>query len=315
MDIVPKTEVAPEASFPEEFARYWARVPEKGFFLCLLAAWCVLFEFWGISSFNFDTTRPSLFLWMYHAWNMPSMDSSQGNLIPPVVAVLLWVKRKELAASMAGPWWPGLILTGLALVLHILGFLAEQPRVSLVALFFGLYSLVGLAWGWRTLAASFFPFFLFVFCMPVGIFLDGWTLPLRIFTVKLTAWICGFVLGIPVMAHGTTLFDASGKINFDVAAACSGIRSFVALLAVTTVFAFLAHRSIWKRAGMIALTIPLVVGCNLIRLLVIVLVRQAFDQEAAMFVHEWFGFVTYSLAIGCMLAVGHWLREGPPRTA
>ena len=50
-------------------------------------------------------------------------------------------------------------------------------------------------------------------------------------------------------------------------------------------------------------------------LLVIVLVRQAFDQEAAMFVHEWFGFVTYSLAIGCMLAVGHWLREGPPRTA
>jgi len=117
MDIVPKTEVAPEASFPEEFARYWARVPEKGFFLCLLAAWCVLFEFWGISSFNFDTTRPSLFLWMYHAWNMPSMDSSQGNLIPPVVAVLLWVKRKELAASMAGPWWPGLILTGLALVI------------------------------------------------------------------------------------------------------------------------------------------------------------------------------------------------------
>ena len=159
----------PCPSFMEEFQSYWAQVPEKWFFLTLLAAWCLLFNFLGISSFNFERTRPSLFLWVYHAWNEPIMDASHGNLITPVVAILLWVKRKELAATLARPWWPGLLLLGLALLLHIFGFLAQQPRVSLVALCFGLYSLVGLAWGWRTMKASFFPFFLFAFCMPLGL--------------------------------------------------------------------------------------------------------------------------------------------------
>jgi exosortase len=201
------------------------------------------------------------------------------------------------------------------LLLHILGFLAQQPRVSLVALFLGLYALVGLAWGWKAMRASFFPLFLFAFCMPLGTFVENLTMPLRIFTVKLTAWLCGVLLDVPVTAHGTALYDASGKINFDVAAACSGIRSFVALLAVSTVFAFLTYRSIWKRAGMILLTVPLVVFCNLIRLLAIVLATQAFDQQAGHFIHEWFGFVTYLLAIGCMLAAGHWLRDEPSPSA
>jgi exosortase len=249
---------------------------------------------------------------MYHAWNAPAMDASHGNLIAPVVALLLWVKRKELVASLAGPWWPALILLGVALLVHVLGFLAQQPRVSIVALFLGLYALVGLTWGWRAMKASFFPLFLFAFCMPLGTFVENLTLPLRIFTVKLTAWTCGFLLDVPVYNQGTALYDASGRINFDVAAACSGIRSFVALLAVSTIFAFLTYRSIWKRVGMILLTIPLVVFCNLIRLLAIVLAEQAFDDRAAHFVHEWFGFVTYLIAVGCMMAAGHWLREDPP---
>jgi exosortase len=315
MEVAEKTAVLAGPSFLEEFAGYWERMPEKGLFLGLLAGWCLLFQYFGISSFNFETTRPSLFLWMYNKWNDPIMDSSHGNLIVPVVAILLWVKRKELAESLAGSWWPGLILVGLALLLHVFGFLAQQPRVSIVALFGGLYALVGLAWGRETMKKSFFPFFLFAFCMPLGTFAEGLTLPLRVFTVKLTAWVCGFILDLPVTAHGTALYDASGKINFDVAAACSGIRSFVALLAVATVFAFLSYKSIWKRAGIIALTVPLVVVCNLIRLLAIVMATQAFDKQAGYFVHEWFGFVTYLLAISALLAVGHWLREEPLQSA
>jgi exosortase len=315
METVEKIAVRPKRTFWQEFESYWARVPDKGLFLGLLAGWCVLFQFFGISSFNYATTRPSLFVWMDHAWNEPVLDASQGNLIAPAVALLLWVKRKELAASLGGAWWPGLILVGLALGLHILGFLAQQPRVSVAAIFSGLYALVGLVWGWKTMKASFFPFFLFAFCMPLGTFAENLTMPLRIFTVKLTAWLCGFLLDVPVTAHGTALYDASGKINFDVAAACSGIRSFVALLAVTTIFAFLTYRSIWKRAGMLLLTVPLVVFCNLIRLLAIVLAAQAFDQQAAYFVHEWFGFVTYLLAIACLLVVAHWIREEPSPAA
>src|SRR5271170_728301 len=67
----PATERRP--SFWSEFQDYWARVPDKGLFLTLLAGWCGLFQFVGISSFNFGTTEPSLFEWMHNAWNAPAM--------------------------------------------------------------------------------------------------------------------------------------------------------------------------------------------------------------------------------------------------
>jgi exosortase len=297
-------------SFAEEFQSYWARVPDKGFFLILLAAWCVLFQLLGSSSFNYSKT-PSLFQWMYGAWSAPMLDSSQGKLIPFVVAILLWVRRRELAETIGGWWWPGLALVGLALLLHIFGYLAQQPRVSIVAVFFGLYSLVGLVWGWKTLKASFFPFFLFAFCMPFGTFVENLTLPLRLLATNLTYAICHGGLDIPIFQNGTQLFDQTGKINFDVAPACSGIRSFVALLAVTTIFSMLALRTLWKRAAMIAMTVPLVVFFNVVRLVAIILATQAISQQAGVFVHEWFGFVTYMMAVGCLLGVAHLLRDKP----
>jgi exosortase len=299
-------------SFWPEFRDYWARVPDKWLFLTMLAGWCVLFQFVGISSFNFRTTEPSLFQWLYHAWNEAALDCSQGNLIPFVVLVLFWVKRRELAASMAGVWWPGLAVVGLALLIHILGFLAQQPRVSMIALFLGLYGLIGVVWGRRTMWVSSFPMVLFAFCMPLGTFAEGVTLPLRLLAATWTRMICHGLLGIDVVQRGTALLDPrDGKFNYDVAAACSGIRSFVALLAVTTVFAMLALRSVWKRALMLVTTVPLVIFCNVLRLVVVILISQAYDRASGLWVHEWFGFVTYLVAIVSLLGMAHWLREKP----
>lgn len=315
MDVVEKMAPASAAiqggpTFGAEFRTYWARVPDKGLFFGLLAAWCAVFYLFGTASFNFSST-PSLFQWMYNAWDAPMMDSSQGKLIPYVVAMLLWVKRRELAESITDWWWPGLALVGLALALHVFGFLAQQPRISIVALFFGIYSLVGLVWGWRTLKASFFPFVLFVFCMPFGTFIENLTLPLQLLMTKITYVVCDKGLDIEMARNGTSLSDPTGGFNFDVAPACSGIRSFVALLAVATIFSTLAFRTQWKRAAIVILTIPLVVGCNVVRLVTIVLAWKAINERAGVFVHEWFGFVTYMMAIVCLMGAAHLLRDKP----
>jgi exosortase len=315
MDVVEKeapvsapVETAPD--FATEFRSYWARVPDKGFLFGLLAAWFAVFYLFGISSFNFSKT-PSLFEWMRNAWDDPMMDASQGKLIPFVVAILLWVKRRELAETITGWWWPGLVLVGLALLLHAFGFLAQQPRVSIIALFSGIYCLAGLVWGWKTMKASFFPFVLFAFCMPLGTFVEALTLPLRLIMTKITYLVCSGGLDIELTRNGTTLTDPTGMINYDVAPACSGIRSFVALLAVTTIFSVLTFRPYWKRAAIIAMTVPLVVLCNVFRLATIILATQAINKKAGLFVHEWFGFVTYMLAIVCLMGVARFLRDKP----
>src|SRR5580698_9864709 len=150
------------------------------------------------------------------------MDCSQGNLIPFVVVASSWVKRRGRAASISGVWWPALVVVAWALLVHIVGFLAQQPRVSMIALFLGMYGFIGLVWGWRTMRASFFPMALFAFCMPLGTFAEPLTLPLRLLSATWTRLICHGLLGIDVVQHGTALLDPKDvKFNYDVAVACS----------------------------------------------------------------------------------------------
>lgn len=301
---------ATPVSFPEEWRACWRQLPDKPLFFVLLTAWVLLFQFLGNSTFGYTDT-PSLFGWLYNAYNAPGSDDGHGNLIPLVVLGLFWWKREDLLAVPRQLWWPALLLLGASAVAHIVGYVVQQPRVSTVAFFAGVYGLMGLLWGWRWLRACFFPFFLFVFCIPVGSLAESLTFPLRLFVSWLSSGISQHILGIAVIRDGTQLFDASRSFQFDVAAACSGIRSLTALLALTTIYGFVTFKAGWRRLLMIALAVPLAVVGNVARITTVVLAAKAFGTEAGLFVHDWFGFVTFAGALGCMLALGHWLREKP----
>ena len=98
----------------------------------------------------------------------PAADDGHGNFVPFLVLGLFWWKRKELLALPLQIWWAGLLILVVGMVLHVLGYALQQPRLSIVALFTGIYGLMGLAWGREWLRQSAFPFFLFVFCIPLG---------------------------------------------------------------------------------------------------------------------------------------------------
>jgi exosortase len=187
----------------------------------------------------------------------------------------------------------------------------------MIALFLGLYGLIGVVWGRRTRWVSSFPMVLFAFCMPLGNFAEVVTLPLRMVSVTLTRMICHGVLDIDVVQSGTKLLDAKGQYEFDVVAACSGLRGLVASLVVAAVFAMLSLRTMWKRALMLLATVPLAIGGNVLRLTVVVLIGQAYGQASAKWVHDWFGYVTYlAVNIGLLLVLARWLREKPsPKSA
>jgi exosortase len=231
-----------------------------------------------------------------------------------VVLAILWFRRRRLASSVAGVWWPALAALGLALALHVVGFLVQQPRLSMVALFSGAWVLAALVWGWEWGKVSFFPFVIFAFCVPMGgTFAQGLTLPLRLWAAKGTMLLTHQLLDMNVTRAGTQLLDPNGVWSFDVAAACSGIRSFIALLAITTVLAGLTMDKMWKKAVIVGLTIPLALVCNVMRLTTIILAANAFQSEAAgRFVDNYFGYVTYGVAVGCVLLVGRWLKGKPP---
>src|SRR5207253_9195487 len=133
----------------------------KSLFLLLLAAWVALFHFLGNSTLGY-VNRPSLFGWLdWLLWrNGAGSDDQHGPWMLLVVVGMLWWKRKELHALPKRNWWPAVAIVVIGILLHALGFLVQQTRISLVGFFVGIYGLVGLVWGPQMLRATFFPMFL-----------------------------------------------------------------------------------------------------------------------------------------------------------
>lgn len=294
----------------------WWLMPNRGFFLVLAAAWVALFACLGNPKFN-SGDPSSLMFWLYSIYVAPTLDEGHGLLIPFVVLALYWWKRKELVAGTMGAWWPALGLIVIALLLHIAGFVAQQQRLSVIGFFLGLYGLTGLAWGRRWLAASFFPFFLLVFCIPVAEYDATLTMPLRLLVSRIVEIIAHIGLAPDLIREGTQLFDSSHTFGYEVAPACSGIHSLTALVALMTIYAFLHFKASWKRWTMVLVAVPLSVVGNVVRLCVTVAVAEMGGQAAGKAVETKFGFITFAVAVACAFGVARWLEriEDKPSSA
>jgi exosortase len=301
----------------QEFAQVWPRVTNKPFFFCLLAAWLLLFQLIGNSSFGYFNT-PSLLQWMYGTYSQPNSDDGHGLLIPFAVLGLIWWKRKHLLELPQKAWWPGVGLLFLAMVVHVTGYVVQQPRVSIAAFFLGLYALVGLTWGWRVMKATFFPFVLFAYCMPLSSLdlLTTITLPLRVLAASAATAIAHGVLGLDVIRQGTQIFNPNHSFSYEVAAACSGIRSLIALSALMVIYSVLNFESQWKRVGLVLLSVPLALVCNVLRVLMMIVMGETFGPKAAKATDDWAWVFTFALAIICMFVISHfWAEKRTERVA
>lgn len=294
---------------------FWRALPHKRFFFVLLGAWLALFHFLGNSVFGYVDT-PSLLRWMHHIYST-SADDGHGFLVPFLVLGLIYWKREELMAVAKGPSLLSVGLLAMALLLHFLGYLAQMPQVSIVAFYFGIYALTGMIWGIGWMKVSFFPMLLLAFCVPLSTVGEAITVPLRILAAWLTAGISNVVLGIDVARQGTQLSDASGRISYEVAAACGGIRSLISLLMLSTAYGFIGFGTWWKRGLVIASAFPLAVAGNVFRLVCIIIVTEAFGSEWGMWVHDnsILSLLPYIPAILGLMVLGRILRETREQTA
>jgi exosortase len=299
------------SGFWRDTTNCWQRLPNKAFFFVLLAAWLALFQFLGNSVLGYVHT-PSLFLWMYHAYGGTgaTADDAYCKIIPFLVIGLFWWKRHELLNSRLQFWGPGLFILILALVLQIIAYMIQLPQASIIALFVGIYGLTGLAWGTDWLRKSLFPFFLFVFSVPLGVHSTFITSPLRLLVTWLVE-IISHVFGIEVIRIGTQLIDPSGSFQYDVIAACSGIHSLFAIFLLATVYAFFAFQSAWKRIFLIALACPFAISANALRLLMVIVAADIGGQKTGDWVHDnWFtSLVPYVPAFLGFMVVGQWLEK------
>lgn len=288
----------------QDLRKWWGLMPHKGIFFGLLAAWVLLFHLAGNSTYG----PASLFTWMYLVFTGYE-DDALCLYIPLVITGLMIWKRDELMAAPLRPWWQasGLIVAGL--LLHVVGYAVQQTRVSILGFAVGLYGLTGLVWGPTWLRKTFFPMFLLVFLIPISAVSEGITLPLRLLATRLAVGVSNTVLGIEVYHNGAQILGPDNIPLYEVVAACSGIRSLISMILLMLIYAWMSFRSGWRRAALIASAVPVTILGNVLRLVTVILVGEAFGKDAAVAVEQKLGFLTFGLGLVCMFALGHWLRE------
>jgi exosortase len=299
--------------FRLEFVGLWRRLPNKTYFLILLAVWLALFEVLGNPAVGFPKTH-SLLHWMYWVFQPNSAvdrDDAQGLIAPIVVLGVFWWKRNELLATNLRTWMPAIGVVCLGLLLHLFGFRVQQQRISIIGLFTGIYGLMGLIWGPVWLRKSFFPFCLLAFCVPLGTLSQPITFRLRLLVCQLVEVISQYLLQIDVIRIGTAIRDPGNRFQYEVAPACSGIHSLITTIGLALVYGMIAFRTWWRRGLVFLSAFPLAILGNTLRMLAIVTAAEIGGQEWGNNVHDsWLGsLIPYFLVFTGLILAGRWFGE------
>ena len=281
-----------------------------GLWAAIVGLTFVLFHFQGNTTDLTHFGRSAL-LWMVGYWNNAAAfggsDYSHGWLIPFGSLFLVWVRRNELREAPRNISYAGLAVVVFALLLHWLGAKSQQTRLSLLGLVMMTWALPYYFCGWRVAKLLLLPCSFLIFCIPLN-FLEDMTQPLRI-----VASGCSTVLlnglGCHVERVGTMIQSVGSEaIKLEVADACSGIRSLLALGALTSFYGSLTQKTLLKKWLLFLSAIPLAVIGNIVRITSVGLISQAFGQEIGKFAHEYNGYIVFAVALGLMLMVGNFLN-------
>ncbi len=235
-------------------------------------------------------------------WNN-NPDYSHGFLVPLLSLYFIWERWEILKEGMPSPsfWGLGVLSLGLfALVVGVIGAELYIQRASLIVVLSGLVLLI---LGWKYLWMLSLPIGFLVFMIPLpAIVVNSIAFPLQLFAAQ-TASFCLFSLGIPVLREGNLIMLPSTTL--EVAEACSGLRSLLALLALGTVYGYFSQNVMWKRWMLVFLSVPIAIVANAGRVSGTGILAHYYGAEAAEgFYHTFEGWLIFVVAFVLLFLCG-----------
>ncbi|MEO6725469.1 MAG: exosortase/archaeosortase family protein, partial [Blastocatellia bacterium] len=115
------------------------------------------------------------------------------------------------------------------------------------------------------------------------------------------------LFGIPALREGNVIELA--QIKLQVVEACSGIRSLMALAALTVVYLYFTETHWWRRIALVAAVMPIAVLANAARVAGTGLLAHYRGAQAAEgFLHNFSGLLIFLVAVLLLLAVAQLLN-------
>jgi exosortase len=233
-------------------------------------------------------------------------DASYGMLIPPIAGYIAYARRSLTFAVPPRLDSRGLFGITLACLLFVAGKLGAEfflNRVSLVVL------MAGIAWTFwglprtRTLA---FPLLLLATMIPLpALVYNSLAFPLQLVASDASASIIR-LFGESVYRDGNIL--QLPHTTLGVAEACSGIHSLASLVVASMLLGFVEYTKTWTRLLLVALSIPLAIGVNVIRIVGTAFLADVDQRYADGFYHSFSGWVVFVAGFGLLWLLAKTLR-------
>lgn len=231
-----------------------------------------------------------------------------GFLIMPISLFLVWTRRQALAVVPFKPSYVGAGLVAVCSGLWLLGTLVGVQLVEQFAVIALLPSMVLAVYGFALARALMFPllYLFFAFPWPVGhlvVILQYVTAEIAVRALQLT----GFV------AYLHDVMIETPVAVWHVAVACSGIKFFLAMVALGLLYAHLFFRSPVRRVVFVLLAFIVPIFFNGLRVYFTVVIGEVFGvQYATGTDHMIFGWQFFGTVLLLYFLAGWpWRESGP----
>jgi exosortase len=239
-------------------------------------------------------------------WDDPNY--SHGLLVPLFAAFILWRERARWSTLPVRASDYGLLVMLFAIGLLLAGTLGSEHFTSRISLIFLVSGIIIFLAGWQALRSVAFPVGYLVFMIPLpAIIYYQLTFPLQLLASRLGA--SGLVaVGVPTVREGNLLILPN--CTLEIVEACSGVRSMLSLLAAVVGYLYLTEPSTWRRCVLVALTVPIVIYSNALRLVATGVLSYHYGPGVdSGLPHTALGLVFFALAFLSIVLVHKLLRR------
>jgi exosortase len=251
-------------------------------------------------------------VWFVERWSMGVWWHIHGFVVFPVA---IWLARSRLRSLPPAPpsssaW--GFLFLAPAVLLQVLDAMLGFEIVSAASMLLAIVGLALLLLGRERTRAIWFPLLFLGFAIPIPLFVARPIhLALRQIAAVGTEGVLS-LLGYDVHRDGYHL--SVGPERLEIADACSGFSTLMAMLMIGLLLAYLSRARLWRGLLLVLWVFPAAAAANVARCVLLAMFMAAFGGGILDTpLHPISGMLTFAIALGLLLGLERLLVAAPRR--
>jgi len=250
-------------------------------------------------------------IWFVDRWSMGIWWHVHGFVVFPIAIWLAWQRLRSLPPEPPSSSAWGFAFLVPAALLQVLDAMLRFEILSAVSMLLAIAGLALLLLGRARTKAIWFPLLFLGFAIPIPLLVAR---PVHLVLRHVAAAGASGALDLLGYAvHRDGFLIEIGSQRLEIADACSGFSTLMALLMVGLLLAYLGRARWWRGALLVLLVLPAAAAANVARCILLSMFIAAFGMDVLKTsVHPISGVVTFVVALGLILGAERLLLGARP---